>query len=830
MDSKRSCGRPGHTTTVICFCVTKECSPERLLCGRCVREHNPDHNIIFFDEFEETPDKLLGAFPIVRQDEILEITNDKRTSSEVSAETKEKLNVVIEEFLGKVRQHLHSLFDIAGKMTDDMLNERDEVTKSVQNLCDVQEMLELFYKDQRNGLQKFKQVLHEKVTQPIDKEELLKHAQEYINLKRVQEVLFKGDACRTAFDLMIKDYLSIEKIVTGEVTAEDSKSRIQRLGRQICYYAHSDEEEQQAYIKEVEACFDQIVENEEILLEVLGDISVAKSFSKDLRRQVGHWIDMLEKQKKPQKKKTSVQAAIEMEAKSAKPRLSRLQKLKDSGDGESAEKSAEKAPEESSETRDMVPEKSNSDIEVRIAKPREADLNKLCALCDRPRCTYYCKSHCKRAFHKECRRKVEEEGMICSLEENHITFDIEETRMSDAELKNSAETDYECKDCSSCIAYCFKCKKRGCYPPKEQSEEVERDELDDFIVEDEEESVKGSDEEDEEAVNSKEKPVKEDQKAPDEPGLMKCSTPNCHKFYHLECIEDDPLFKISGSRLRCSQHYCKVCGETKNTLPCLICPVSVHKKCADEEVRKIGKRNIICGRHKIVEEAIVQTVPSKLLQKRKNGEKSQSEKVKISSSAKENICPNVMADKRALSAMPKEKRVPSWALQELQKQPSDTNVNPNPCNEEMEEEEDEECILLSYDELGISPPTETDYQDETKPWCRYCGARYSSRFMDGPWGPETLCSQHHKETSKKALDLSPYPGLPWRPINSEVNSELRYLSKKRKSKSAEREEMLAAMEAGRKYLTALAMEEKEGTMSPRKRLQLEDDIEPEPVM
>ena len=30
-------------------------------------------------------------------------------------------------------------------------------------------------------------------------------------------------------------------------------------------------------------------------------------------------------------------------------------------------------------------------------------------------------------------------------------------------------------------------------------------------------------------------------------------------------------------------------------------------------------------------------------------------------------------------------------------------------------------------------------------WCRYCGARYSSNFTKGPWGPRTLCTIHYIE-------------------------------------------------------------------------------------
>ena len=44
-------------------------------------------------------------------------------------------------------------------------------------------------------------------------------------------------------------------------------------------------------------------------------------------------------------------------------------------------------------------------------------LRRLCAFCEKPKCTFYCMSFCKRSFHEECRRKIEEEGF--NLYENY---------------------------------------------------------------------------------------------------------------------------------------------------------------------------------------------------------------------------------------------------------------------------------------------------------------------------------------------------------------------------------------------------------------------------
>ena len=48
-----------------------------------------------------------------------------------------------------------------------------------------------------------------------------------------------------------------------------------------------------------------------------------------------------------------------------------------------------------------------------------------------------------------------------------------------------------------------------------------------------------------------------------------------------------------------------------------------------------------------------------------------------------------------------------------------------------------------YKALGIESPDTFDYEHHNLDWCRYCGARYSSNFTKGPWGPRTLCTIHY---------------------------------------------------------------------------------------
>ena len=60
-------------------------------------------------------------------------------------------------------------------------------------------------------------------------------------------------------------------------------------------------------------------------------------------------------------------------------------------------------------------------------------------------------------------------------------------------------------------------------------------------------------------------------------------------------------------------------------------------------------------------------------------------------------------------------------------------------------EDHSEHTLRSVDELlqqalALQPDLKWNVKGV---WCRYCGARGSAAFYESPWGPETLCTQHH---------------------------------------------------------------------------------------
>lgn len=87
-------------------------------------------------------------------------------------------------------------------------------------------------------------------------------------------------------------------------------------------------------------------------------------------------------------------------------------------------------------------------------------LRKLCYLCERAKCTVYCKDFCKRAFHAECKNRVEAGDMnIDGIEKS----DVEELTMSDEKLREAIDCNYTCLDCRDHSVICYICKVKGKY-------------------------------------------------------------------------------------------------------------------------------------------------------------------------------------------------------------------------------------------------------------------------------------------------------------------------------------------------------------------------------
>ena len=86
--------------------------------------------------------------------------------------------------------------------------------------------------------------------------------------------------------------------------------------------------------------------------------------------------------------------------------------------------------------------------------------------------------------------------------------------------------------------------------------------------------------------------------------LTKCSTANCNKFYHTECIRPFPLFKYIDShnrRFRCPLHYCVSChvsGDSMAISQCVRCPTAYHLRCFEKaKVLKLSKKIMLCDKH-----------------------------------------------------------------------------------------------------------------------------------------------------------------------------------------------------------------------------------------
>ncbi len=127
---------------------------------------------------------------------------------------------------------------------------------------------------------------------------------------------------------------------------------------------------------------------------------------------------------------------------------------------------------------------------------------------------------------------------------------------------------FNCRDCENKTTICFKCKKKGNLIVLENAKERRKH-----------------------VENNSE--------------LIKCSTLNCYRFYHVSCISNSKLIKFldgNKTRFRCPLHFCVKCGSTNDTLSmvqCFRCPTGYHAKCLPKEkVFKLSKKYMICQVYK----------------------------------------------------------------------------------------------------------------------------------------------------------------------------------------------------------------------------------------
>jgi len=237
-------------------------------------------------------------------------------------------------------------------------------------------------------------------------------------------------------------------------------------------------------------------------------------------------------------------------------------------------------------------------------------------------------------------------------------------------------------------------------------------------------------------------------------GLIKCSISTCGKSFHSTCV------KGSGKRLICQRHACGICNlssNSKSILQCIRCPNAFHLKCYKRQYLRLNKRYIICHNHKANMQTPVYPVPA-----------SKSELKETAKLIKQKI-KEISEDYLGLSILDKEdqkkgkKRAGSKSAPEPTKKPK-VRKGKSPEQAKM--------LLVKF---GMVPAEEFDYTTYQGDWCRYCGARRSSLFSTGPWGPHTLCVAHYVKWNKKMLQFEEHPELPPTPINLAENTELHYL-------------------------------------------------------
>lgn len=190
--------------------------------------------------------------------------------------------------------------------------------------------------------------------------------------------------------------------------------------------------------------------------------------------------------------------------------------------------------------------------------------------------------------------------------------------MDDEKLKKMMNFTHICLDCQNNLAVCFQCKKKGYFFPEMQGKSKKKFEfppdsegegMEEEKTKNEDEKMEEEEGESKDKEKEKESPSEEAKAKPElkmaktmENVLTKCSTANCNKFYHLECIKNNKLFKYFDSnkhkKFRCSLHYCARCGISGDTMAiaqCIRCPKSYHLKChPKDKITKMTKKLMIC--------------------------------------------------------------------------------------------------------------------------------------------------------------------------------------------------------------------------------------------
>ncbi|CAD8164733.1 unnamed protein product [Paramecium pentaurelia] len=515
-----------------------------------------------------------------------------------------------------------------------------------------------------------------------------------------------------------------------KIILKSSESRCQKLSKM--FDLHMSLQEQKKYLEEVGDCVNQLIESklsqsnystddEQILTDLLNKIN-SSNYAKNYRELAMNWIYELSKPSRRIKKITDLD-------------LGRKQQRTVEIQGEDARRLASKSKEEL--------------------------IKKLCYVCERSNCSVFCMGHCRRAFHEACKQLLETtdyiniEGPDQDFLNNNV---FPELNWSDEQLKEKINIRYSCPDCRNNLVVCLLCKQKGTYPPEKKSKEDIIVQMDEF------------DPSDDNIKKNKNKSL-----------ISKCSTANCNRYFHLTCIQANPLSKsldTNADLFRCPSHICVFCkinssNMTTALIHCVRCCRSFHSKCAPPEIKiktqKIGKKVMICDlcvkpKEEKNQPSMIVKIPILGYQKKLKNSKTEFNTIGTTARTRkiqEKKYETQDSDKRKIDSsrsMSQEK-----ISKKVQREKRNKDIHP-----------------YSYEELGIIPVKYFDYSKYTNDWCRYCGARFASNFTKGPWGSRTLCTIHYINWGqKKQLDLSEYIELPKNPINRDDQTELQFLQRQK---------------------------------------------------
>ena len=106
-------------------------------------------------------------------------------------------------------------------------------------------------------------------------------------------------------------------------------------------------------------------------------------------------------------------------------------------------------------------------------KSKDELVKKLCYICEKANCSLYCMGFCRRAFHENCKKFLEEHHEWINIEGVEQQFldqnDFWELKCDDADLKNRINIKYVCPDCRNNKILCYICKKKGNFYQNDQN-------------------------------------------------------------------------------------------------------------------------------------------------------------------------------------------------------------------------------------------------------------------------------------------------------------------------------------------------------------------------